>query len=208
MSAKSFPIAGVVLGLLVAGCQGQVSADPPILVERNMYTQERYETQGSSKFFADHGAMRPLVADTVPREGFESDPSIDTGVLVDATGYVSTVPDVVLARLGGMEPALRRGHERFDIFCTPCHGRTGDGKGMVARVPAGLPPLPNLADPRICSLPDGQVFATIGNGVRLMPPYGAQIAVDDRWAIVAYVRALEMSQLAAMPASPDGGAKP
>jgi hypothetical protein len=206
MSASGRAASSIAVGACLAACQGQVSTDPPILVERNMYTQERYEAQGSSRFFADHGAMRPLVEDTVPREGFEPDPSIETGVLVDASGYVARVPDVVVDRLGGMGRALHRGRERFDIFCTPCHGRTGDGKGMVGRIP-GLPPLPNLTDPRICSLPDGQVFATIANGVRLMPPYGAQVQVDDRWAIVAYVRALEMNQLASQP-SQDGGTKP
>jgi hypothetical protein len=201
-------LAGATLSLLSAqACQGQVSQDPPIVIERNMYTQERYEAQGRSAFFADHGGMRPLVEDTVPREGYETDPSVATGILTDASGYVPIVPDLVLARMGGMSGALIRGRERYDVYCTPCHGRTGDGKGMVARVPAGFPPLPSLTDPRIRALPDGQIFATITNGVRLMPPYGAQVPIDDRWAIVSYVRALEMSQLAAQPGA-DGGTTP
>jgi mono/diheme cytochrome c family protein len=89
---------------------------------------------------------------------------------------------------------VQRGRERFDIYCAPCHGRTGDGKTLTTR--AGFPQLPKLDDPRICTMPDGQLYATIANGVRNMPPYAAQLEVGDRWAVVAYVRALELSQLA------------
>ncbi len=177
----------------LSACRGQLSENAPILIERNMYDQEKYEPQAYSRFFADHGAMRPAVVGTVPQERFEEDESVATGVLVDATGYVMTIPDRVVARSGGMASMVQRGRERFDIFCTPCHGRTGDGTGLVAR--AGFPKMPRLDDARICKLPDGQLYATIANGVRLMPPYAAQLDVGDRWAVVAYVRALELNQI-------------
>jgi mono/diheme cytochrome c family protein len=158
-----------------------------------MYEQEKYEPQEYSRFFADHGSMRPPAVGTVPRERFEEDESVATGVLIDATGYVMTIPDLVVARTGGMASMVQRGRERFDVSCAPCHGRTGDGDGLIAQ--AGLPKLPRLDDPRICRMPDGQMYATIANGVRLMPPYAAQLDVNDRWAVVAYVRALELHDI-------------
>jgi len=192
-SASHLVVAALFAVGALSGCRGQVSEGAPIMVERNMYDQEKYQPQAYSRFFADHGAMRPVVVGTVPQERFEEDESIATGVLVDATGYVMMIPDRVVARLGGMAPMVQRGRERFDIYCAPCHGRTGDGAGLVAR--AGFPKMPKLDDARICRLPDGQLYATIANGVRLMPPYAAQLDVGDRWAVVAYVRALELNQI-------------
>jgi mono/diheme cytochrome c family protein len=104
-----------------------------------------------------------------------------------------------------MEKLLARGQERFAIYCAPCHGLTGDGKGMVVCKrekmsdpceSRGFPPLPSYQDARLRQMPDGQLFATISHGVRTMPAYGAQIPRSDRWAIVAYVRALQLSQMA------------
>jgi cytochrome c553 len=178
----------------LSACRGQVTEGAPIVVERNMYDQEKYNPQAYSPFFADHGAMRPPVVGAVPQDRFEEDESVATGVLSDATGYVMTIPEVVVARSrGGMGPMVQRGRERFDIYCATCHGRTGDGASLVAR--AGFPKLPKLDDARVCTMPDGQLYATIANGVRNMPPYAAQLDVDDRWAVVAYVRALELNQI-------------
>jgi mono/diheme cytochrome c family protein len=140
--------------------------------------------------------MRPLVEGVVSQEGFRPDPVAASGLLADGSGYVMTIPKSVEADFGGTAAMLERGRQRFNIFCVPCHGASGDGKGTVARVPAGFPPLPSYAEPRIRQMPDGQMFATISNGARLMPPYGSQIRVNDRWAIVSYVRALEEVQLA------------
>ena len=139
--------------------------------------------------------MRVPVEGTLPREAYQGDEAIATGVLADGSAYALTIPEAVIAQGGGLGKLARRGQERFDIYCAPCHGRTGDGQGMVARSPGGFPPLPSLTDARVDQLPDGQLYATIANGVRNMPSYGAQIPVADRWAIVAYVRALELSQL-------------
>ncbi len=190
-------------GLL--GCRGEKSGDPPVLIERNMYDTERYNPESYSQFFPDHRTMRTPVEGTVARDRYEDDPEVAFGLVPDKSAYVMTVPPVVLSRGGGIEKVLARGQERFTIYCTPCHGQTGDGKGMVVCKrdkttdpceSRGFAPLPSYEDPRIRHMPDGQLFATITHGVRTMPAYGPQIPVPDRWAIVSYVRALEMSQMA------------
>ena len=108
------------------------------------------------------------------------------------------IPGDVAAQFGGMDGLEHRGQERFNIYCTPCHGRTGDGQGMVvvrSRTSGYQFPLPpTFHQDRLRHAPDGQIFATITNGVRNMPSYASQIPVYDRWAIVSYLRALQLSQ--------------
>jgi mono/diheme cytochrome c family protein len=190
---------------LIAGCRGQTSGDPPVQLERNMFDTERYNPESFSAFFPDHRTMRTPVEGTVARDWFEPDSEATTGLMADKTEYTMTVPQVVITKAGGMEKLLVRGRERFGIYCAPCHGLTGDGKGIVVCKRAkvtdpcesrGFPPLPSYEDPRLRQMPDGQLFATITHGVRSMPAYGAQVPTADRWAIVAYVRALELSQMA------------
>jgi mono/diheme cytochrome c family protein len=196
----------------LAGCREQSSEDPPVLLERNMYDQERYNPESYSQFFDDHRTMRTPVEGTVARDRYEDDPEVATGLLPDKTGYVMAIPQTYVQRSGGMEKVLARGQERFNIYCAPCHGRTGDGKGMVVckrDTPAdpcqsrGFAPLPNYEDPRLRQMPDGQIFATITHGVRTMPAYGPQVPASDRWAIVAYVRALQVSQMAQATPQPE-----
>jgi mono/diheme cytochrome c family protein len=188
----------------VAGCRGVSSEDPPILLERNMYDQERYNPESYSQFFPDHRTMRTPVEGTIARDRYEDDPEVATGLLADKSGYVLAVPPQIVQRSGGMERFVARGQERFNIYCAPCHGQTGDGKGMVPCKrdkptdpceSRGFAPLPSYQDPRLRQMPDGQVFATITHGVRTMPAYGPQIPTADRWAIVSYVRDLQLSQL-------------
>jgi mono/diheme cytochrome c family protein len=185
--------AGLLFLLGVVSCRGDVSDDPPIHLQRNMFSQERYDPQAFSPFFEDHRSMRSPVEGTVSREHYEPDEAIATGRLADNSGYVLTVPSAIAARLGGPEKMVQRGQERFNIYCTPCHDKAGKGQGTVARVPNGFAKLPSLHEPRLREVPDGQLFATITNGVRMMPSYAAQVPVNDRWAIVAYVRSLQMS---------------
>ena len=158
-----------------------------------MYQQPRYNVQGASRFFEDGRAMRPLVDDTVARE-MDIDPVSSTGWSDADQSWALTIPNVVVTRAGGMERLLTRGQDRFNIYCTPCHGYAGDGTGMVARRVGGAMSPPTFHSDRVRHLPDGQLFATITNGVRNMPPYRHSIPEDDRWAIVGYVRALELSQ--------------
>ncbi len=200
-------------GLALAGCRGQTSDDPPIMLERNMYDSERYNPESYSQFFPDHLTMRTPVEGTIARDRYEDDPEIATGMVADKSGYAMVVPAAQVQRAGGLEKMLVRGQERFGIYCAPCHGQTGDGKGMVVckrDKPSdpcesrGFPPLPSYEDPRLRQMPDGQLFATISHGVRTMPAYGAQIPIPDRWAIVSYVRALQLSQMAqAKPSQPE-----
>jgi mono/diheme cytochrome c family protein len=175
-----------------------------------MYDTERYNPESYSDFFPDHRTMRAPMPGTVARDRYEDDPEVATGLLADKSAYVMTMPQTLVQRMGGMEKVLDRGRERFGIYCAPCHGLTGDGKGMVVckrdKVTdpcesRGFPPLPSYEDPRLRAMPDGQVFATITHGVRTMPAYGPQIPAQDRWSIVEYVRALEVSQMAAVPPS-------
>jgi cytochrome c5 len=89
---------------------------------------------------------------------------------------------------------IERGLERYDIYCRPCHDGTGAGQGAVITRSGWQPPPPSFHQDRVRQMPDGQLFATITHGVRTMPSYGAYIPVNDRWAIVSYVRALQLSQ--------------
>ena len=183
---------GVSLVLLSAmGCRGETSASTPIVPLRNMYDQQRYDPQQQSEFFDDGRVMRMPVEHTVAREAI-IDPAAGSGRDPNGNGYVLTIPDEVLEGLGGMEGALARGENRYGVYCTPCHDGTGAGAGLV--VERGMQKPPSLHDPRIRSMPDGQLFATISNGVRTMPAYGAIVPTADRWAIVSYVRALQLAE--------------
>jgi mono/diheme cytochrome c family protein len=183
----------VLVAAALLGCRGQTTRDTPIVPIRNMHDQPRYSYQARSAFFQDDRVMRTPPAGTIARE-MEIDPGVAMGMDESGT-WIPTIPEPVIARKGGMESMLARGRERYDIYCTPCHDATGAGRGMVVRNggnPAFAPP--TFHDDRIRHMPDGQLYATISNGIRNMPGYYAQIPVDDRWAIVGYVRALQISQ--------------
>ena len=177
----------------VVGCRGQTSGDPPIVPLRNMFDQDRYNPQSESKFFVDGRTMRTPVTGTIPRER-PIDPEVGQGRLPDDSGYVLEVPHTVVSRLGGPATMIDRGQDRYNIYCRPCHDGTGSGQGMVIKRANWQPPPPSFHQERIRQMPDGQLFATITHGARLMPSYGARIPVEDRWAIVSYVRALQLSQ--------------
>lgn len=187
-------LCGFLLELLAAtGCRGQTSTEPPIVPLRNMFNQDRYNPQAESQLFRDGRTMRMPVEGTVPRER-EIDPEIGQGRLQDDSGYVAEVPPPLAQRFGGAEGLIERGQERYGIYCRPCHDGTGSGRGTVIIRAGWQPPPPSFHQDRIRQMPDGQLFATITHGIRTMPSYGAQIPVNDRWAIVSYVRALQLSQ--------------
>jgi len=181
---------------LATGCIAGESGEPPVVGIRNMYNQPRYDTQERQPFFADQRSMRPQVDGTVSRE-MSSSLTRATGRAADE-GYLLEVPAKLIASHGGSGTLLERGRDRYEIFCAACHSVSGDGKGMVSRRAAALGAsgliAPTLHDDRLRHIPDGQLFATITNGVRNMPSYAHNIPVDDRWAIVHYVRALQLSQ--------------
>lgn len=191
-------LSAVVLSALAAGCRGQTAQDEaPVFGIRNMYDQPRYNVQSESKFFADGRTMRPLVEGVVATNQ-EVEPPVAQGRLPDQTGYVLEIPKEVIERHGGLATLQDRGRERFNIYCALCHGETGNGQGLVAvhaqKTGAAAFAPTSFHQDRLRHAPDGQIFATITNGKSNMPPYAMQIPVDDRWAIVSYVRVLQLAQ--------------
>lgn len=176
-------IAVCIVGL--AGCVREMPSEkPPVHVNPNMDSQQRYDAQSASSFFADGATMRTPVPGTVAQGMLHDDAVYYTG-LIDTTPVAESPVPVTMA-------LLRRGQDRYNIYCSPCHSRAGDGQGiMIAR---GYIPPPSFHDERILSVGDGHIFNVITNGIRNMPAYKAQIPVEDRWAIVAYVRALQRSR--------------
>jgi mono/diheme cytochrome c family protein len=187
------PYLAALLLLAALGCRGQTSTEPPIVPLRNMFDQDRYDPQAESHFFPDSRTMRTPVEGTIPRERV-IDPELGQGRLADDSGYVLEIPKAAVDDLGGAAAMLNRGQERYNIYCRPCHDGTGSGKGTVIERANFQPAPPTFHQDRIRQMPDGQLFATITHGARVMPPYAARIPVVDRWAIVSYVRALQLSQ--------------
>lgn len=182
-------IAGVVL---MTGCRGAPSEEPPIVAIRNMYNQPRHDAQERSAFFADGRTMRPGVPGTVARE-MEPDPLIATGWSHADSTWALTIPPGV-ASGAAMTDFVARGQGRYGVYCAPCHGLSGAGDGAVAKRAGGSLTPPTFHTDRVRQMPDGQVFATISRGVRNMPAYAHSVPTKDRWAIVAYLRALQLSQ--------------
>lgn len=201
---KSTPPSSTLLllcaGFLLAGCRGTPSGEPPIHLNRNMDLQDKYRPHRASGFFEDGRAMRLPVPGTVARNQLKEDDAYWRGCVDDRDcdtpddgEYVSKLPVPVTRVL------LDRGEERYNIFCAPCHDAAGYGKGAVT-LRRGLAPVPSYHQDYMRQYPDGRLFSIISNGSvsGLMRGYAHQIPVADRWAIVAYVRALQRSQHAAV----------
>lgn len=154
---------------------------------QDMHDQPKYTAYQRSEFFADERSARPLVEGTIAHGQLNEDELLHTGRIggEHATTFPFAIDDAV----------MRRGRERYDIFCTPCHGLTGDGDGMV--VQRGYRQPPSLHGERLREAPPGHIYDVITRGFGAMPDYAAQIPVRDRWAIAAYIRALQLSQHAA-----------
>jgi mono/diheme cytochrome c family protein len=155
---------------------------------QDMHDNPRYEPLERSDFFADGRSQRPLVPNTVPRGFLREDEHLYRGKINGQLAAEFPVP--VNATL------MLRGQEQYNVFCSPCHGRTGTGEGMVVR--RGYRAPTSFHDPRLREAPPGYVFDVITNGFGAMPDYAAQIAVHDRWAITAYLNALQLSQNASV----------
>lgn len=166
---------------------------PRVHIIQDMDNQERFKAQQASFLFADGRAARPPVAGAVARQDWPRDSHYFEGK-VDGEFAAAFPAQVVIS-----EGFVRRGQERFNIYCAPCHGLDGGGNGIV-NVRAQRLLTENwvqptaMTDQLAVNRPHGHIFNTITHGIRSMPPYGDQIPVDDRWAIVAYVRALQYSQ--------------
>jgi len=168
----------VVAALALAGCPTSNDIDP-------MELQQRYDPYDPSAFFPDGRSLRPPPPGTIPRSAIVDDPAYTTGMANG--GAVLTIPIQVTEEL------LDQGRSAFDISCSPCHGILGDGDSVVASKMSLRTP-PSLLTPRIRNLTDGMIFRAINEGYGLMPSYAAELSVRERWAVVAYVRALQLSQ--------------
>ncbi len=190
---------------LVSRARSKTSTKPRVHLFQDMDNQPKYKTQSPSPIFADGRSMRPPVAGTVARGHLEGDDHYDRGFTMSKEGdawsvsYFKGFPEQVVVD----DALLQRGQERFLIYCSPCHGADGLGNGMVHVRATELKQASNgwTQPTDITTLGDreaGHLYNTIRNGIRTMPGYAAQIPTADRWAIVAYVRALQLSQNATL----------
>jgi mono/diheme cytochrome c family protein len=176
-------IAAVLLVGVLSGCS-TIQRDPPFQLWDDMKHQPKFKAQSETEgnIFGEQRANRMPPADTVVRGHMHDDSAFFTGI--ENGMYAGKMPVAVTPEL------LKIGQAKFNVNCSPCHDQTGMGKGIVpTRVPAWQPA--NLTDDRIVQYPDGEIFDVISNGRRTMPAYRYYIVDADRWAIIAYVRALQ-----------------
>jgi hypothetical protein len=197
----SMLLIGAALGAAVvgiAGFPGRLSRKPPIEVFPDMDRQAKLRPQKPFNFFPNGVSSQLPPAGTIARSEpietvngevyrFEDSP-VNTGQISGTTNFIETNPLPVNGVL------LARGHERFDIYCAPCHSKLGDGNGITKKIGA-MPTVANLHDKRIVEMTDGEIFNTITFGKNTMGAYGPIVPTEDRWAIVAYLRALQLSWL-------------
>jgi len=171
----------------IAGFRGSMSRRPPIELFPDMVRQQKVRPQTESEFFGNGFESREPVPGTVARNSPYEDIPLNTGRVTGTTNFVDLNPLPITAQV------MARGRERFQITCLPCHGAQGDGKGVTTKY--GMTVIATLHDPRIVCMTDGEIFNTITNGKNQMQGYGMNVAISDRWAIIAYVRALQLSHL-------------
>ena len=159
---------------------------------QDMHDQPKYRGLRGSDFFANGQSARPLVANTVARGHLNEDRLLMTGK--DGANLTTVFPFPVT------EQVMARGQERFNIYCSPCHGQTGMGDGMIVR--RGFRRPPSFSEERLRNAAVGHFYDVITNGLGVMPDYQTQVPVNDRWAIVAYVRALQLSAYAPLDVVP------
>ena len=202
-------IAVLVVG--IGGFRGQKFSKAPYRIFPDMDDQDKIRAQKPDAFFADgHGSRMP-VAQTQPR-GFNEDGVTNLGGIPEYefggqpgyyyTGHVGDyfgtgMPEELKLDEAGASALIHRGKERFGIYCAVCHGKSGDGQGMTSQY--GVPGIANfhLDTFKSATYPDGRMFETITNGKGMMGAYGYNIPVNDRWAIIAYVRTLQTAKAAA-----------
>jgi mono/diheme cytochrome c family protein len=208
---RYFFLAYALIALLVVGIfglRGQKFSKPPLRIFPDMDQQDKLKAQKPSDFFADGQGDRLPVAQTFPR-GFNPDGETSIGGIPEyefsgGTGYYhsghvgdyfgSGMPGELQLNAESAAELIRRGEERYGIYCAVCHGASGDGLGITANY--GVPGIANLQLPAFNTetYPDGRLFNTITNGKGMMSGYGYNIPVRDRWAIIAYVRTLQAAK--------------
>jgi mono/diheme cytochrome c family protein len=184
--------------MLIAGKRGDLSRNRPIQIFPDMKRQLKLRPQTANGFFANGlssqlpqpgtvAQSKPLMIGGTEVYPFEAAP-VNTGRVVGTTNFVELNPFPIT------EVLLKRGQQRFTIYCAPCHGQTGEGNGITKKIGA-MAVVANLHDKRIVELADGELFNTVSYGKNNMQGYAPQIPVEDRWAIIAYLRALQLSRL-------------
>ena len=193
MRTALFSLAALLAVPTLSGCRGMTSEAPPIHPNLNMDFTQRFEAQEPNPFFADDASMRQPVAGTVARGNLRT--------TQNAPFYYGRTADGALVAEIPVEvtPAVvERGQERYNIYCTPCHGYAGDGRGIIMvgnnGQGYGYTPAPSYHTESLRAREDGYIYDVILNGVNSMPSYGHELPPSDRWAVVAYIRALQRSQ--------------
>jgi hypothetical protein len=188
----------VVLAVGVLGFRGDKFRKPPLELFPDMDRQPKLRPQEPNSFLPNGISSQPYVEGTIERSTsfaeyglsdvypFDQHPAV-TGMIGSSTNLVEVNPFPISAQF------LERGQERFNIYCAPCHGPLGDGKGITTRF--GMNLIRNLVDEYVMKQPDGQIYQTITHGKGAMGQYGTVIDIPDRWAIIAYLRALQTAQL-------------
>jgi mono/diheme cytochrome c family protein len=179
-------VAALVVSVL--GFRGDTSRRPPLEIFPDMDRQPKLRPQEPNALLPNGRSSQLPIEGTVARgTPFAATPR-NTGRVSGATNFLETLPVKITPQL------LARGRDRYAISCLPCHGAQGDGNGITKKIGA-MAVVANLHDPRIVKLPDGEIFHVLSEGRNLMGGYKATIAIEDRWAIVAYLRALQRSRL-------------
>ena len=178
-TTRAVALSGMAVLVFAAGCRQDMQNQPKLIPQRG------------SEMFADHRGARPQVLNTVARGQLHEDSYFYTGVVQGANGYREEKDEMPFPVT--ME-VLKRGQERFNIYCTPCHSRVGNGLGEI--VERGYKPAANLHDQVRLSQPLSHYFYVMTHGYGAMPDYSAQLTPVDRWAVAAYIRALQLSQAA------------
>ncbi len=180
----------VIAVMVVAGKRGDISRRPPIELFPDMDRQPKLRPQAANSFFKDGLSSQQPIDGAVARGSAYQDIPENTGKIPGTTNWVQTIPAPVTAQV------MARGRERYDISCAPCHGAQGDGKGITTKFGmAVIADLHDAAGRKVPQQSDGQLFGTISYGKGLMLGYASTLSISDRWAIVAYVRALQRSHL-------------
>jgi mono/diheme cytochrome c family protein len=181
-------VVALAASLALSGCaRGCTSSRPPIHINPSMDDQPKVSPQAASTFFYNGASMREPVPGTIRIGGLKEDAAFFTGKEADGQ-FIAAIPVPV------DDTVVARGRERYEIYCQPCHDARGDGRGILFQ--RGNVPTGNFHQDKILNYPDGQIFDVITNGVGLMAGYRWPIPPADRWAIVAYVRALQRERQA------------
>ncbi len=177
-----------VLTVSIFGLRGSLSNKPPLEVFPDMDRQPKYKAQGASAFFADGRSDRPLPAGVVARGQLRADAELYAGRAANGE-WTNRFPETLTidARL------LERGRHNYTIYCAPCHGAIGDGNGITKQY--GMGATPTYHNDRLRQMSHGELYNVITNGRNTMLPYADKIAPEDRWAVVAYLRALQRAQM-------------